>query len=132
MREILKVKTNNQEENNEQGRIRWLQRLGVHKELKRGFTSPRAGPQTATPPTEQTAIVATVTGRAAIVRLSVWDWLRCAAPPYNLNTHRALETFLTCFPMVIFFQNIQLDLGQRHLTCSVAGSCWDAAQYTLK
>lgn len=35
----------------------------------------------------QTAIVATVTDRAAIVQAALWDWLRCAGPPYDLNTH---------------------------------------------
>lgn len=63
---------------------------------------------------ERTGIVAAVTGQAAIVQLPLWDWLRHAGPPYDLNTHThtdthihtPFETFLTCFPMVILSQTL--------------------------
>lgn len=36
---------------------------------------------------EPTAIVTAVTGQAAIVQLPLWDQLRRAGPPCDLNTH---------------------------------------------
>lgn len=57
---------------------------------------------------ERTAIVTAVSGQAVIVQLPLWDWLRRAGPPYDLNTHTVLEAFPTCFPMVILSWNLLL------------------------
>lgn len=69
---------------------------------------------------EWTAIVTAVSGQAVIVQLPLWDWLKRAGPPYDLNTYtHILRGIFHMFSHGDFFLKHSAALGRSHLTCFV-------------
>lgn len=68
---------------------------------------------------KRTAIVTAITGQAAIVQLPLWDWLRHAGPPYDLNRHTHTHTLQDISNMLShgdFIPKPSADVGGSHLT----------------